>query len=418
MGAGAVVNLFRRAFKRALRRCLQGLLFGLFTLLGLGSAVGRAFRRTKPIEADNLRRILVIRLDLLGDLVMSLPAVHALKQSYPNASVTVLALPYAAGLLKLAPEVDATLAFDVNLIRRPAEVLRPSNYRAFFGLVRQLRRERFDLCLSLHGQFACVMAWLSGCRRRYGYRREAYPFMLTNSLPGGRYGVRQHEVLYNLALAQLAGAKLPEGKLLGTAYAPHLAVPAREQRQTKQLLAEFEVRPETLLVVIHPGASNGSAKRWMPAGWGQVANGLHSDLRAAIALTGTAAEADVVREVERACDFRPIIMAGQTSIPQLAALLKRADLLLTGDTGPAHLAAALGTPIVSVFGPTDPLVYAPFTPRVAVLRRDLSCSPCYVAKATAECPYGHVNCMRELQPEEVYQASRRMLQKRVQQVQP
>jgi lipopolysaccharide heptosyltransferase II len=339
---------------------------------------------------------------------MSLPAVDALKRAYPEAEITVLSLPYAAGLLALAPEVDHVLSFDVNLIRHPREVLRPANYRAFFALVRQLRASRFDVCLALHGKFACVLAWLSRSRETYGYRVEGYPLLLTRRLPGGRYRVRQHEVLYNLKLAEAAGASVDWSAVKG----PHLLVPAAEQRRTRHLLAEFEIRPEQLLVVIHPGAANGSAKRWLPGHWSELANRLQRELGAAIILTGTASDGDIVQEVAVGCAVRPLILAGQTSIPQLGALLKRADLVLSSDSGPAHMAAALGVPQVTLFGPTDPVVYAPFGPKAVVLRRDLPCSPCYDATATAECRFGHVNCMRELLPDEVFQACLRLLAKR------
>jgi lipopolysaccharide heptosyltransferase II len=408
-------TVLRRLPKIALKRLLRGLLYVLFTLLGVASLPARWLRRAPRLEAANVRRILVIRLDLLGDLVLSLPAIHALKQAYPQARVTVLALPYAAGLLELAPEVDEVLSYDVNRVRRPADVLRPRHWRELFDVIGQLRLARYDLCLSLHGPFACVMAWLSRCPRRYGYAAEAYPFMLTDTLPGGRYQLRQHEALYGLKLAELAGAAAPR---LGATPAPKLAVPPAEQRRMRHLLAEWEIRPDSLLVVVHPGASNGSAKRWLPDAWGRLASRLHADLAAAVVISGTPGEAAIVGEVVRACDFKPVILAGQTSIPQLGALLKRADLLLSSDSGPAHMAAALGTPQVTIFGPTDPVVYAPLSAKAVVLRRDLPCSPCYDARATAECRFGHVNCMRELTPEEVYGACVRLLQKRLQQVQP
>ena len=407
--------VLRRLPKTVLKRLLQGLLHVLFALLGLGSLPARWLRRAPQLEPGDIHSILVIRLDLLGDLVLSLAAIHALKQTYPQARLTVLALPYAAGLLELAPDVDEVLSYDVNRIRRPADVLRPRHWRELFALTGQLRQARYDLCLSLHGPFACVMAWLSRCPRRFGYASEAYPFMLTHTLPGGRYDVRQHEVLYGLKLAELAGAAASR---LGAAPAPKLTVPQAEQRRMRHLLAEWEIRADSLLVVIHPGASNGSAKRWLPEYWGQLASRLHRELGAAVVISGTPGEAAVVGEVVRACGFKPVILAGQTTIPQMGALLKRADLLLSSDSGPAHMAAALGTPQVTIFGPTDPAVYAPFSAKALVLRRDLPCSPCYDARATAECRFGHVNCMRELTPDEVYGACVRLLQKRLQQVQP
>jgi lipopolysaccharide heptosyltransferase II len=404
----------RQMAKRALRAALLVVVFAVFAIAGFLSAIGRLIRHPARIQPDQVRRILVIRLDLLGDLVMSLPVVTSLKEAYANAEVTVLALPYAAELLALVPEVDRVLTYDVNRVRTPREVLRPSNWRELFALVRTLRASQFDLCLSLHGRFACVMAWLSRCPRRYGYRGEAYPCMLTHTLPGKRYDIHQHETLYNLQLARLAGAPFDAAH----PPAPKLTVPQTEQRRMRHLLAEFEVRADSVLVVIHPGAANGSAKRWLPESWGKVANRLHKQLGAAVAVTGTANEAPIVEAVVQACSFKPIVMAGQTTIPQLGALLKRADLLLSSDSGPAHMAAALGTPQVTIFGPTDPVVYAPLNSKAIVLRRDLPCSPCYDARATAECRFGHVNCMRELLPGEVYEAGSQLLQKRLQQVQP
>ncbi len=404
----------RRTVKRGLRTVLLGLLFVLFTVAGLLSAIRRLFWRVPPLDAQRVGQILVIRLDLLGDLIMSLPAIDALKHAYPKAEITVLALPSIAPVLDLAPEVDRILSYDVNRVRRPRDVLNPVYWREFFALVRRLRRTRFDLCLSLHGRFACVMAWLSRGARRYGYAREAYPFMLTHTLPGGRYDVRQHESIYDLRLAELAGARVDWARQ----PAPKLSVAPAEQRRTRHLLAEFDIRPESLLVVVHPGAFNGSAKRWLPEHWGELATRLHEELGAAVILTGTPAEGGIVHEVARHCRFKPLVLAGQTSIVQLAALLKRADLLLSSDSGPSHMAAALGTPQVTIFGPTDPAVYGPLNSRAVILRRDLPCSPCYDARATAECPLGHLNCMRQLLPNEVYEACLRLLQKRLQQVQP
>ncbi|HLG71624.1 MAG TPA: lipopolysaccharide heptosyltransferase II [Chloroflexota bacterium] len=393
---------------------LLAVLFVFFSVLGAVSAAGRLFRRPASLIPENVRRILVIRLDLLGDMVLSLPAISTLKKAYPESEITVLSLPYAADLLELAPDVDRCLSYDVNRIRRPADVLTPANWREFVGLVKQLRAARYDLCLSLHGRFACVMAWLSGCPRRYGYSGEAYPFMLTRTLPGGRYDVRQHEVLYSLRLAELAGAGVDWAR----PPAPKLTIPQPEQRRMRHLLAEWEIRTDTLLTVIHPGASNGSAKRWPPEYWARLANRLHEDAGAAVVVTGTPNEADVVQALVRECNFKPVVLAGQTTIQQLGALLKRADLLLSSDSGPAHMAAALGTPQATIFGPTDPAIYAPFSPKAVVLRREMACSPCYDARATAECRFGHVNCMRQLQPDEVYEACLRLLQKRPQQVQP
>ncbi|HEX6510683.1 MAG TPA: hypothetical protein VF157_00165 [Chloroflexota bacterium] len=118
----------RRLAKRLLRRALLLALYVVFAILGFISAAGRLFRTPKPPRPEEVQRILVIRLDLLGDLVLSLPTIYALKQAYSEAEVTLLALPYAAGLLELAPEVDRVLTYDVNRVRRPREVLSPRHW--------------------------------------------------------------------------------------------------------------------------------------------------------------------------------------------------------------------------------------------------------------------------------------------------
>src|SRR5438874_9056677 len=130
--------------------------------------------------------------------------------------------------------------------------------------------------------------------------------MRTRTLPGKRYDVRQHETLYDLRLANLAGAGFDQGR----PPVPKLTIPQTEQRRMRHLLAEFEVRSESLLVVIHPGAANGSAKRWLPEYWGKVATRLHQELGASVVLTGAPGEAAIVEEVVRACRFKPIVMAG------------------------------------------------------------------------------------------------------------
>ncbi|HLH24970.1 MAG TPA: lipopolysaccharide heptosyltransferase II [Chloroflexota bacterium] len=367
------------------RRAADAAAWGVFG--GLGLATRLAGGRVAPPEPARVRRILVIRLDLLGDLVFAAPALAALRAAYPAAELTLLTLPYTRPLATLIPGVDRTLALDVNRYRRPAgwrhlgEVL---------ALVRQLRTARFDLCLALHGRPAGALALLSGARYRVGYAAHAYPFAFNLPAPGRRYERRQHEVEYCLDLARRVGANGPP--------VPRLTAPATDYRVPG-------LAPGERYLVLHPGASNGSAKRWPATAWGQLAHAAARELGLRVVLSGGAGERALVAAVAAGARASAVPLVG-TSLLELAALLAGAEAVVSGDTGPLHVAAALGRPVLGIYGPTDPVQTGPLGARAAVVRRPVPCGPCYDLRAPAECklPDGAHVCMRELQPDTVLAA--------------
>ncbi len=360
---------------------------------GLGLAMHLAARGRPPrYDPAGVRRILVIRLDLLGDLVFSLPAVQALRTAYPHAELTVLALPYTRPLVDLMPGVDHALALDVHQYRRPAGWRRLGEAAA---LVRRLRATRFDLCVALHGRPAGVLALLSGARTRVGYAAHAYPFAFNRPVAGRRYDRRRHEVEYCLDLARAVGADAPPCPRL-QAPAPY-AVPG---------LAAGE-----RYVILHPGASNGSAKRWPPEAWARLAPAAAARAALRVVVTGSDAERDLVASIVNPAATStggpagapapaPIPLVG-LSLPEFASVLAGAEAVVSGDTGPLHLAAALGRPVLGIYGPTDPAQTGPCGPRAAVVRRPVPCGPCYDLRGPAECklPERSVVCMRDLSPD-------------------
>ena len=351
---------------------------------------------------DHMRRILVVRVDLLGDLVMTLPAIDALRARWPQARIAVLCTPLAAPIAARCAAVDAVFSYDPNVVRSPQWWLQPGGWRDLWDVVARLRRERFDLALSMHGEFACLLAWASGARHRAGYAQEGYPALLTLAVPGRRY-VQPfgHEVQWNEHLAEAVGAPLQQ-------TVPCLRWSDCEASWLEGFLGEPRSQE---YVVLAPGAHNGSAKRYLLASWATVANALAQDEGVRIVLTGTEGELPLVRELAVRLEVPPLIAAGQTTVPQLLTLLQHARLLLAGDSGPVHLAAALGTPVVAVYGPTDPRVYRPYTNRATVLRAALPCSPCYDSRTTAECRLGYEPplCMVLVPAARVLAAARRWL---------
>jgi lipopolysaccharide heptosyltransferase II len=163
------------------------------------------------------------------------------------------------------------------------------------------------------------------------------------------------------------------------------------------------------LIALHAGARNGQAKRWPARHWAALARRLADELGAVVILTGAPNEAPLAGDVERLAG-RPLLnLCGQTSLPELKGLLAECDLVISGDSGPMHIACALGRPVIALHGPTDPAISGPTTPDAIVMRLDLWCSPCYDASATAECRFGNPACMKSLTPAAVYVVARERL---------
>jgi lipopolysaccharide heptosyltransferase II len=394
-----------RAIKDTIIDFIQAVLWVVFGLIGLWGRL-RGLRWPYPcFDPDAVRTILVLRLDLLGDVLLSMPAVEALHERYPQAEIWMMTLPYTADIPARYPFVTRVVTLDTNGIRSLAGLLRPSTFRQWYRVYRLLRRQHFDLAVSLCGLMASIWAFLSGATHRIGYRKEAYPLLHTYTLPGRRYDRRRHEVRWCLDLAEATGAARRPRYL-------HLEVAPTAQAHMRRVLEERGVGDETLLIGVHAGSINGSAKRWPAAHWAELADRLHDEYGATVVLTGSGDERPIVQAVTRAMRTRPIVLAGETTVDELAAVLAHCAVVLSGDSGPLHIAVALNRPTVSVYGPTDSAISGPY-PRpgqtALVLRTGIGCSPCYNALATAECPYGNTACMHHLTVDHMYHAVQRVL---------
>lgn len=388
-----IKGLAKKQAQRALRRAV--------------GAVGMMTATQRP-PRSNVRRILVVRVDLLGDVVLSLPAVRALRRAYPTARVDFLALRSTAALLCDDPDVDDVIAFDPHVWRRPANLLKRDTWTESLRLLVRLRQARYDLAVSVSGDIGSIVTRLSGAKRRVGYAEEAYRGLMTDPVPGGRYRERKHEVRYVQALARAAGGIVTPGDEL---LRLHINPDAEVKAGNRLRKARAELGVEGPLVAIHAGARNGQAKRWPPAHIAALADRLVRELDALVVLTGAPNEAPLASAVLGRGRERILNLVGQTTIPELVAVLAASDVLVTGDSGPMHIACAVRTPVVALHGPTDPAISGPTAPDAIILRQTLWCSPCYDASATAECPFGNPVCMKSIGPDIVYRAVRRQLRR-------
>jgi lipopolysaccharide heptosyltransferase II len=341
-------------------------------------------------------RILVRATNWVGDAIMALPALRAVRNRFPDAEISILARPYVADIYRDQQICDQLINYDVQGIH--------AGISGREKLSTELRTLKFDVALLLQNAFdAAWLAWRAKIPERIGFARDGRSLLLTKPVAVPKPGeIPSHEKFYYLELLRRAGW------IESISDEPFIAmtVPEEKRRGAAEFLAAAGARPHALRVAVGAGASYGSAKCWPPARFAEVANRLQSQSDADVILFGTAAESAVSSAIAANMRRPPIDLTGKTSIADLPALLSQCHLFIGNDSGAMHVAAAVGLPVVAVFGPTDPLGTAPVTPRCTVVQEKPYCSPCFLRR----CPTDH-RCMTKVTPEMVEAAVRPWLMK-------
>lgn len=336
------------------------------------------------------RRILIIKPSSFGDVIHALPILHDLRERFPRAHISWLISTACYDLMVGHPELDELIPFDR---KRYGRIFRDAPITwEFLRFVADLRSRRFDLVIDLQGLFRSgFFALASGASARVGFAnaRELAWLFYNERIDAG--DMDTHAIDRNLRFRPALG--LPARPAV---FAIPVAEEARDQ--VRQQLRRAGLAPGTPYVLIAPG-TRWETKRWPATAFADVARTLRNDHGLAVVLAGAPDEIDVARHVADRAGQGVINLAGQTTIPQLVALVAGAAGALMNDTGPMHLAVALERPLVVIHGPTNPLRTGPYRQPGAVARLDLPCSPCYLKKL-ADCPHHH-RCMRELSPPEV-----------------
>ena len=389
------------------RRIVLLLLYAAMSLVGALLQLKRRGQHYKQLTPRTFhpRRILVIRMDLIGDLVMSLTAIQVLKRAYPEAEIDLLALPSSASIVKADPDLSRIFTYDPNVWRRPKALAQPRRWLEAWQLRRTLQARHYDLAISLYGNVAAMLTVLSGTKRSVGYTREGYPGFLTDGIAGKHWdtGDHKHEVDYCLALAEAAGATI-----MPTDRVPQLYVSEQTRQEVAHLLAQEGIDSETPFVACHVSSNNGQAKRWPLPYWSTLLERLTRELGVSIVLTGAPDDQPLIERVIERMQTPVVNMAGKTSLAQLAGLMQQASLVISGDSGPMHIAEAIGTPLIAIHGPTDPVLSGPINPK-AVIRSDIWCSPCYTTKGPADCRFYTTQCMKNIIPERVFAMASNLL---------
>ena|GEM_PF-360287 len=376
--------------------CLGWLLFGPARLLGQAAKLVRPAGSSTQATSEDIKRILVIQLDHLGDAVLSTGFLASLAAAYPAARIDVLAAPWNAAVFRMCPGVRRVRVLQRN---RFAAGGGWNWIAALVGCAWHLRRCRYDVAIDVRGEFPhALLMWLADARHRIGWNCGGGGFLLTQSAAFHR---GRHEVLSRLALLRLLVAATEDD------VAPRIQPVAKAAAAVEQRLSQAGLQisaanapavPRGPLVVLHLGSGT-QAKRWPAWHWRELLGRLIVTHNAQVVLVGVAGEAHVAKQVLAGGALNNVVdWTGQLSLAELAALLAQCDLFIGADSGPAHLAAAVGARTVAIFSGTNhPHQWAPWGRAVSLLCRPPACSPCH----RQQCALADHPCMVGVQPSEV-----------------
>jgi len=347
------------------------------------------------VRNESVRRLLVRGPNWIGDAVMCEPALREVRALFAKAEITLLVKPAIAELLTHHPAIDQVLVYE--------DRRHHAGLAGKWALAEELRRRRFDLAILFQNAFeAALISLMAGIARRYGYATDGRSWLLTDPMQRGDRTLLKHHVQYYWDLLRPLGAS-------GMGGAPKLFLSEQEERDVAATLAERGVGAGALLIGLNPGSTYGGAKRWLPERFADTVERVAGDQRrhgrsVHVVIVGAKGEEVLGRTIAERLSVPAIVLSGRTTVRELMAVTKRCDLFLTNDTGPMHIAAAFGVPVVAVFGPTDHRTTSPVGERHAIVRQPVDCAPCLLR----ECPIDH-RCMTRVTVDEVSAAAVKQL---------
>ena len=347
------------------------------------------------VHAESIKRVVVRGTNWVGDSVMTVPALRALRRVLPDANITLAIRPGAKGIFSEADFIDDVLVY---------------NRKSAFSLIPQVgewKRRQFDLAVLFQNAFeAALIPFLAGVPVRLGYATESRQALLTHPLALPDWRSSRHEVFYYLYLVTALEQMLFGSSSICEAE-PNASIQISDERkaEARGLLRSHGIREENSIVAICPGSINSRAKRWPAEAYAALADRLIESQRQVL-LIGSQEEVEVSKEVISRMRHRPVVLTGKTSLDEITAVLATVNLIVTNDTGPAHIGAALGRPTIVIFGPTNPLTTRPFSPEAEILRHPPECAPCMLR----DCPIDH-RCMTAITVDEVFERSHALLKR-------
>jgi heptosyltransferase-2 len=339
---------------------------------------------------DRAINILIRGTNWIGDAVMTLPAVRAIRNTFPEARIAILAKPWVAEIFNLCPDVDEVIVFQSPGIH--------SGIAGKLRLAKELKARKFDVAILLQNAIeAAIITWLAGIPVRAGYNSDGRGLLLTHSVQRTEAVRRVHQIQYYLEMVKSLGCLSAEADV-------HLHPGNEYDNLSEKILSEHGIGREGIIVGLAPGATYGPAKRWFPERFAAVSDRLIEDISAQVILFGSNEDRKSVDLVQQHANHRFINLAGKTNLKEAIAAISRCSLFISNDSGLMHIAGALNIPTVAIFGSTNPVTTSPVGERSVVIYKGASCSPCL--KET--CPTDF-KCMEMISVEEVCEVAKGLL---------
>ncbi len=347
-------------------------------------------------------RILIRGTNWVGDAVISIPAMREIRRIFPDAHISLLVRPWVRDIYAAVEFVDEILEYDKIGIHRGWAGLR--------RLIADLKGRRFDLAFLLQNAFeAAFIAWCARIPERIGYARDGRSLLLTHACEIDPSVRQVHQayyylgILYSLGLLNRRPWDQPEYSL-----PINIGIRDVDRSAAREMLRSGGVHEGQIIIGINPGASYGEAKRWFPDRYAGVADALAQQYGAQVVIFGSSNDLPVAQEVAARMEHPSLMLAGQTTLGQLMGLIKECHLLITNDSGPMHLAAALDVPQLALFGSTSEILTGPLSRNAVVVKHPVECNPCFLRK----CPIDF-RCMKGISVQQVIGAAQEKLELRI-----
>ncbi|MFH1791406.1 MAG: lipopolysaccharide heptosyltransferase II [Candidatus Omnitrophota bacterium] len=336
------------------------------------------------------KKILIWEVNWIGDVLFTTPFIKAVRDRYPDARIVCIVAPRAKELLETNPHINEIIEYDEKTVHKG--LVRK------LALVGRLRREKFDIVFLLHRSMTrALICLLGGVKRRVGYSYKKRNFLLTHRV---REAVAsQHRIEYFLGMARKAGADEPYSRL-------ELYLTPEDVKYADGFFKKNKLTGGDTVIAVNPGG-NWDPKRWPPEKYAELCDLLIQRLKARVVVTGAEKDIDLYLKIQELMKEKMISLCGSTTLRQMAAVFKKCSVVLSGDSGPLHIALAMRSKAVALFGPTSPSITGPYGDGdYVVLQHDIGCKvPCYNSRCRRN------NCMRAINSDEVFSQVRRMLNK-------
>jgi len=347
------------------------------------------------VQSSKLRKILIRCPNWIGDVMLSIPSISSVRAAFPSAHISILVKSDLIPLFEGNPDINEIISFNPDLM---SVVERLRFYRG-------LKEKNFDLAILLTNSFeSALSAYLAGIRERIGFNKDMRGIFLTEKIPmPSRKSPRMHQTEYYLTLINSipeVRSQKPEARSNNV----YFYISEDIQNAVDKFWEEKGLSKKTPVIGMNIGASYGSAKRWMPERFAELGNMIYSELKGEVILFGGSGDFNIEAEIKSRMKNKAISMVGKTTLKSLAAMIKKCHLFITNDSGPMHIAAAVGTPIVAIFGSTDPSETSPLCDKYKIVRKPVDCSPCW----KRECPTDH-KCMESIKVSDVMDEAKEII---------